>query len=287
MATGRVPRLTSIFIDTSLIDYVPNLGEATFTFEVKAEYDGSIVYDKVVPITFNKPGTQSVKVDGIRVGSYCCVELKECGVYQSFDGRNEVIIEELPLAEGDHINIVPFSFDYSALLYKSKSLLNHFTYDNSPYGDGDWKFIDNNNVLESNYTDNNGYIVDDVTTEAPDIAIHETVEGNVKNITIKNIGDKPAYIRAKIIRPSNVQVGYSGKGWFDGGDQYWYYGSAIQPGQSTDVLECTCILPLKEEDYDYLTMECNVVVIADSTIVLENRYNGPSYEGWLLTVKQE
>ncbi len=249
-------------------------------FKVNAECEGETTYNNVIPITFDNAGTRRVKVEGVPAGSNCTTTVDYTDTYYQDDYEYEKVLENLD-PDANPIPEVNFTLEYNDYLYKTKSLTNHFIYDN--YG-----WIEGNGNVESSIIDSNGEIINDLKTEAPDIAIHEIVERNVKNITIENVGDKPAYVRVKVIMPSNVYHQYNGSGWFEGSDGYWYYFDSIQPGDSANELECWLELP--KEGMDQL--ECNVVVIAESTIVLTNedstpKLNGSTYDGWDLRAKPE
>ena len=253
---GRYNRLSSVSIDARLESYVPNFGEATLVFEVKAVDGKSVVYDNVVPITFDQPGTKSVRVSGIPSGYDCSVSLLERGVYKLVSSYDQWDVT----SSADDEPEVSFTLTYGSELNRTKSLLNHFTYD-----DNVWKFKDHNSNVESNIIDSDGVVEDNVETDSPDIAIHETVEGNVKNIIVENIGDKPAFVRAKVIKPSNVDCLYSGNGWSLGGDGYYYYGPFLSPGERTGTLQCRLEFPTEGVT---LGTECNAFVIVDSTVAL-------------------
>ena len=260
-------RKCSFFINATIDRYNPSLGDVTFVFRVRAELGGETTYDNVIPITFNNVGTRRVKVDGIPVGSNCTTTV--C-YYASYFNNYEEELKNLD-PDTNPIPEVNFNFDYEDLLYKTKSLTNHFIYDN--YG-----WIKGNGNVESSIIDSNGEIVNDLKTEAPDIAIHETTEEGVRNITVENIGDKPAYVRVVILN-SDVVIFPGSYGWFNdpGEFNYWYYGGILQPGDSTEVFRYELDLPR----YDIVVGqgEYNVVVIVESAIVSLNSSGDPNPAG--------
>lgn len=91
---------------------------------------------------------------------------------------------------------------------------------------------------------------------APDI--EESFDGTVKqNVTVKNTGDTPCYLRAAVIitlrdelgntlaQPAAAGTDYSilyaqNNGWFQSSDGFWYYADPVAPGDSTPALIQSC-----------------------------------------------
>ncbi len=129
MKAERVPRLTEIVIDKTLTSYNATLGPTTFLFDVEAERDGESVYSNVVGLTFSGPGTRSVTVSGIPVGSHVTVtEVYSGGSYAVAGGRVSVEIEQLPLPEGENVTRVPFTNDYDDHRIPDGSVVNTFAF---------------------------------------------------------------------------------------------------------------------------------------------------------------
>ncbi len=121
---------------------------------------------------------------------------------------------------------------------------------------------------------------------------HESVDANVKNISVQNTGESECYVRVRVVSGQQVPVAYAGAGWTDGGDGYWYYGDVVAPNAITGVLAATITLPTSSPEKPIPEgTAVNVVVVTECTKVLydengEARPNGPAYMGWELTVKE-
>lgn len=124
------------------------------------------------------------------------------------------------------------------------------------------------------------------------VEVDDTVDANVKNITVRNTGDAPCYVRAKAIQASSVQIpiSYSGEGWSTAADSegYYYYGSVLQPGEEAPTLYAAINLPTSGTEKPIPAgTEFNVQVVTECTKVLYDETgaplpNGPDYEGWSL-----
>jgi hypothetical protein len=81
-----------------------------------------------------------------------------------------------------------------------------------------------------------------------------------KVIDIVNTGDTDVVVRVKVIAPGNPEdLTYSGSGWTDGEDGYYYYNSVLPAGDTTKTsLKAEWKVP-KDLGDDY-----NVVVIQES-----------------------
>lgn len=121
---------------------------------------------------------------------------------------------------------------------------------------------------------------------------HETVDANVKNITIENTGDVECYVRVRVESGNAIPIAYSGEGWFDGNDGYWYYSEIVPPHTSTGVLRAEITLPTSGEESPIPEgTTVNVIVVSEAAKVLYDdegnaKPNGPGYEGWTLREKE-
>lgn len=88
---------------------------------------------------------------------------------------------------------------------------------------------------------NGGYIIH----LGHETEIEETVEGNVKSVSIKNTPDPdtddglyPVFVRAIVYAGNDVSITVAGTGWHQE-DDTWYYDSALYTGESTSTLNIT------------------------------------------------
>ena len=126
------------------------------------------------------------------------------------------------------------------------------------------------------------------------VDVDDTMDGNTKQITVRNVTEEPCYVRVKVIQSSAVEtaIEYSGADWFDGGDGYWYY-TPILPGNGT-AAQLNAKITLPESSAEKPIPEgttFNVTVIAECTKVLYDedgsaQANGPEYEGWTLKAEE-
>lgn len=124
------------------------------------------------------------------------------------------------------------------------------------------------------------------------VVTHESVDANVKSVSVQNTGEQECYVRVRVAASDAVAVSYAGAGWMDGGDGYWYYAQPVQPGASTGVLAATIHLPTAGPERPIPEgTELNVVVLSECAPVLYDdlgnaKANGPAYEGWALRAKE-
>lgn len=95
--------------------------------------------------------------------------------------------------------------------------------------------------------------------------IHETALGASKEISIKNTGDYPVFVRVKIFKGSEITVTptFNDRYWaYNSADEYYYYQQALEPGALTDVLKFDLTIP-KDADAQEGD-DVNVVVVYES-----------------------
>ncbi len=126
------------------------------------------------------------------------------------------------------------------------------------------------------------------------VDVDDSWEGSAKNITVRNSGtpgkDGPCYVRAKAIQASTMetQITYSGVGWDDGGDGWYYYSGILQPGQAANPLTANLSMPPKPGEKPIPEgTEFNVTVITECAKIFYDANgdpipNGPYYDGWNL-----
>lgn len=111
-----------------------------------------------------------------------------------------------------------------------------------------------------------------------------------KHITISNKpGGGAVWIRAKAFCGEKYGLEYSGEGWSKGEtDDYWYYGSILEPGGApANVLDVTITgVPADDEERE----DFNVIVIYERTPVEYETVNGvttPKDADWTKKVSTE
>ena len=133
VTTGLKPSQTQrygdLVIDKTLTAYNATLGGADFIFQVEAERDFEVVYSNVVSISFDAPGTKSVKIEHIPAGAAVTVtEVYSGASYElTSDGTQQTVI-----AADDTVG-VSFENTYDHRNNGGSSVVNRFT-----YNDGDW-----------------------------------------------------------------------------------------------------------------------------------------------------
>jgi predicted ribosomally synthesized peptide with SipW-like signal peptide len=93
--------------------------------------------------------------------------------------------------------------------------------------------------------------------------IEETHADLYKQITITNEGPQSVWVRVTAF--SVFDLDYSGTGWTDGGDGYWYYDSVLAAGDATDP---ALKVEISTDDQDEAsTANFNIIVIYECTPV--------------------
>ena len=115
------------------------------------------------------------------------------------------------------------------------------------------------------------------TIEEPDVS-----EGT-KHLVITNTGENDCYVRAKAFAGSALTLTYSGSGWTDRGDGWYYYGEILPAGEQTSELLVTIS---GEEDLAEDVDSFNVIVVYEHAPVSYDE-NGNAFEDWNLTIDGE
>ena len=105
--------------------------------------------------------------------------------------------------------------------------------------------------------------------------IEEDFSKWTKNITVTNTEGEPVYVRARAFAGSAYALIYSGDGWSDGGDGWWYYDSPVAAGEKT-----ASPLSVKIENIPKAEMDAgfNVAVVYESTRVQYSADGTPFYD---------
>ncbi len=128
------------------------------------------------------------------------------------------------------------------------------------------------------YTEASGVLPLDLGNET---TIEEpTVTDWTKHVVVTNTGDADVFIRARAFAASAYKLTYSGTGWSDGGDGYWYYADPIAPaGETQELLIAIGDIPTEVAEGD----EFNVAVVYESVPVRYDE-NGAAFADWTQTV---
>jgi len=105
-----------------------------------------------------------------------------------------------------------------------------------------------------------------------------------KKVTVKNTGTTDSYIRvfAEMEEPSGIEADYDTVNWEKDG-YYWYYRTAVAPGQETEPLLTTVSV---SEDCSENITDFNMIVYAESiqsegysnyTVAFKNQREGDGY----------
>ena len=105
--------------------------------------------------------------------------------------------------------------------------------------------------------------------------IDEEFDDWTKHLVITNKEGKPVYVRARAFAGEAFTLEYSGGGWSDGGDGWWYYDSPVAAGEKT-----ASPLSVKIENIPKAEMDAgfNVAVVYESTRVQYSADGTPFYD---------
>ena len=109
-----------------------------------------------------------------------------------------------------------------------------------------------------------------------EIEIHERVGELEKNISLTaDEGSAPAYVRARAYTGSDYTLAYSGEGWTDGGDGWWYYNEPLAGGETTSELNAKITVGPEDPDPGD---NVNIAVIFESTEVLYEKQEDGTFK---------
>ena len=112
--------------------------------------------------------------------------------------------------------------------------------------------------------------------------IHEEYSDWKKDITIKNTEGKPVYVRARAYAGSTFELTYSGTGWTQKDDGWWYYGTPLTEGQTAGALRVAIgNVPKAQEGGAF-----NVAVVYESTPV-QYKEDGTPFADWSMILEGE
>ena len=114
-----------------------------------------------------------------------------------------------------------------------------------------------------------------------------TVVNGEKHIVITNDeGSEPVYVRARAFAGASAgELTYSGEGWTDGGDGWYYYGSILEGGDASEELLVRISALLEDKDDLEDGDNFNVVVVYESTPVQYDA-DGVPFADWSLILDE-
>lgn len=113
--------------------------------------------------------------------------------------------------------------------------------------------------------------------------IREEFSRWTKHVSLRNTGEKEAYVRVKVFAGREYDLTYSGsEKWSAGEDGYWYYEELLPVGEETEILDVGIELPVITDEAGNnvaYTEDFNVVVIQECTAV-RYKEDGTPYADW-------
>jgi len=115
------------------------------------------------------------------------------------------------------------------------------------------------------------------TTTIEEPIVDTSTTDFVKTVVISNEGPNEVYVRARAFAGDNYPLSYSGEGWTDGGDGYWYYSALIPAdGESLPLFVTISGVPAEPEEGQTF----NVVVVYESAMVTYDAEGNPEVADW-------
>lgn len=105
--------------------------------------------------------------------------------------------------------------------------------------------------------------------------IHEDVVNMTKRVSITNTSQtNDCFVRVKVFCSSQLPLSYENESglWSEGTEGYWYYGSILPAGASTEILN----VKIGELPADYDRDSFNVIVIQECTPVVYDKEGNPT-----------
>lgn len=114
-------------------------------------------------------------------------------------------------------------------------------------------------------------------------SIEEQFANWTKKVEIANTGSQPCYVRVKVFcgAPYTDVLTFSGEGWTEGEDGYWYYNAIVPAGGKSSELDVAIgNTPVGEAE------AFNVIVVQEATAV-HYRADGTPYADWSETLSAD
>lgn len=143
----RTARSGELEIKKTLKNYDAKTGTPLFVFDVEAYKDNEVVYSNVVSLSFDKSGTQSVKISGLPVGAKVVVKEIYSGASYKVSSAATVTIDSLRSGE---TAVAGFTNEYDNKLVYGTGVVNHFAYDGNGYS---WTQQKDNSAVANGMTE--------------------------------------------------------------------------------------------------------------------------------------
>lgn len=122
-------RYGSLEVQKTLVRYNQTLGPVTCIFQIEGEKDGRLVYSDVVSVTFDSPGTRSIRIPRIAAGARVTVTEVYSGAGYAAQGASS----QSAAVVADSTLSLFFSNDYAGGTGGGTSVVNHFYYENDQW----------------------------------------------------------------------------------------------------------------------------------------------------------
>lgn len=111
-----------------------------------------------------------------------------------------------------------------------------------------------------------------------------------KHVTIKNTGEATCFVRVRAFAGSQYALTYSGDGWSEAGDGWYYYADPVAPGVSTGTLDIVIKAASEETDTsaDFnVSVVYETVPVTGASTALEADWDAPLDSGSDVYINEE
>lgn len=239
-------RTGTLEIVNTLNNYNPDMGIASFIFEIKATYEGQEVYSNLVRMNFENSGTKNIIIEGIPINKLVSVqEIYASGAYDCTSG-----IANLYTQANNHT--IHYTNEYNNKDFQSTIAVMNFE-----YSEDGW----NVNLEE---TEEEGYLP--ITIDISGMGWEHTIYG----ITSPDADNK--FIRMSYFTIADCDVTGEGTNWENKQGKY-YYSTVLQAGEATEPIVLKLNVP---DDYE---KNFRLILVMESTTAKTGE-EGNLYADW-------
>ena len=113
--------------------------------------------------------------------------------------------------------------------------------------------------------------------------INEGPVDTEKNVTIKNVGEVPVYVRVQLFGPDQLDIAVDTSTWIKGDDGYYYYSKILQPGQETPKDKLVGTIELDPKTAAEMGDSFTVTAVQECSTIIYDENNKPQpMLGWKL-----